>query len=168
MYVSRQQSDLTFDMETGVVTQDYTLKDYRLKYVSTKEENISSDELLHTKTFDVYKGEQYVGRISPSLHLQYSTTEVTSRAAVITGPVEDFFVVINNMYDDGTIRITGYVNPFVVYVWIGFGLLILGTTIATVGRRFPKKAADTDDKADSETLVIDAPADASIGKDDEK
>jgi cytochrome c-type biogenesis protein CcmF len=95
------------------------------------------------------------------MHSTESTQQRVARAAVITGPVEDLFIVYNGITEDNSISMAGYVNPFVIYVWVGFGILVLGTVIATLGRRGPKVAKE---KVEAEAEAKTTPADTTGDK----
>ncbi len=171
MYVTHKTSYIPFDPETGKVTEAFVINDYRMEFVSSNVEVLSADDRVYSVTFNAYKGDQYIGQVTPGMHSTQSTQQRIARASVITGPVEDLFVVFNGITEDNSMSMAGYVNPFVIYVWIGFGILVLGTTIATVGRRTSRASANGDVVA-VETLSSEpAPADeeaAGVAEDADK
>ena len=78
-------------------------------------------------------------------------------ASVITFPTEDLFVVYRGVNSDGDFSMDVRVNPLILEVWIGFGLLMAGVLIATVGRRGAKRKL-----ADGTAAPADADAEAEV------
>ena len=69
-------------------------------------------------------------------HSEYiAQQERKALAAVISTPASDLFVVYNGISMFGEMSIIVKINPLISLVWVGFGLLMVGTIIATVGRR---------------------------------
>ena len=57
----------------------------------------------------------------------------------MTFPEEDLFVVYRGVNQNGDFSLDVRVNPFIMFVWIGFGMLMVGTLFALVGKRNPKR-----------------------------
>ena len=73
--------------------------------------------------------------MSPTVQLVQSTQQQKLVASVISFPTEDLFVVYRGVNADGDFSMDVRVNPLISPVWIGFGLLMVGIAIATLGRR---------------------------------
>ncbi|MDR2587623.1 MAG: cytochrome c biogenesis protein CcsA [Coriobacteriales bacterium] len=146
MYVSTASDYLPFDEESDVVSKEFVIHDYRLVYASSSiEPQPNGTDVFYYVTFDVYEGERYRGQVTPGIQLVQTTQQRKPLAGVVSSPLEDLFVVYNGVNGDNELSLTAFVNPFISFVWVGFGLLMVGTIIATVGRRKPKakeKASD--------------------------
>jgi cytochrome c-type biogenesis protein CcmF len=61
----------------------------------------------------------------------HKSAQPTTEVAILRGVVEDVYVVLSS-YDAGSQQagLTVSVNPLVNWIWVGFGLLTLGTVIA--------------------------------------
>jgi cytochrome c-type biogenesis protein CcmF len=124
---------------TGSAPREFTIQDYRLVYNSdSREDQENGDDTIYTVTLDVYRGDNFLGQLSPGVHYVSSTQQRMAIAAVMTSPLQDLFVVYSGVNDDDEFSLAAYVNPFILFVWIGFGLLMAGTLIAALGRRRPK------------------------------
>ena len=137
-----------YDDATDTTTEDFTIQDFTLKYTSNSiEEMANGDDILYTVNYDVFKDGAYVGSVSPAVQLVQSTQQQKLVAGVISFPTEDLFVVYKGVNKDGDFSMDVRVNPLILYVWIGFGLLMVGIAVATLGRRGAKRGnlADKDD-----------------------
>jgi cytochrome c-type biogenesis protein CcmF len=76
--------------------------------------------------------------VSPAIQLVQTTQQRKPLAGVLSLPLEDLFVIYNGVNSDEELSLTAFINPCISFVWVGFGLLMVGTVIATVGRRRPK------------------------------
>jgi cytochrome c-type biogenesis protein CcmF len=139
MYVSTASGYLAFDEESNTASEDFIIRDYRLSFVdSSIEPQENGSDILYTVTFDAYKGERYLGRVSPGVHLVETTQQRKPLAGVLSLPLEDLFVVYNGVNGDGDLSVSAFINPCISLVWAGFALLMAGTVIAALGRRQPK------------------------------
>jgi cytochrome c-type biogenesis protein CcmF len=139
MYVTEVSGYLAGSTGGGAASKEFIVQDYRLVHsADSREDQANGDDTIYTLTLDVYKGDNYLGQLSPGVHLVNSTQQRMAIAAVMTSPLQDLFVVYNGINDDEAFSLTAYVNPFILFVWIGFGLLVAGTLIAAFGHRRPK------------------------------
>jgi len=55
---------------------------------------------------------------------------MTTEVAVRTTALEDLYIILAGWNDDGSATLKVIINPLVVWLWIGFGVFILGALIA--------------------------------------
>jgi cytochrome c-type biogenesis protein CcmF len=139
MYVSTTSDYIPFDEESDTASKEFVVQDYRLVYVTNEiAPQDNGTDVIYTVTFDVYHGDSYRGQVSPGIHFVESTQQRKPLAAVLGSPMEDLFVVYNGINTDGDLSLSAFINPCISFVWVGFALLMVGTTIAALGRRGPK------------------------------
>jgi len=125
--------------EHGAVSaapETFTIKNYTISFVDRTvflAEN--GDDILYTLVLEVKKNGVSLGQVSPQAQLVQSTGQMMYHAAVITQPLEDFFIVYRADTELGDVTLDVRVNPLMWFVWLGFGFLMLGTAIAAIGRR---------------------------------
>lgn len=136
MYVYEQAGYMEADEETKTA-EPYHVQEYRLEYASDSVTDNSdvNNSVLYEVTFDVYKGGSYIGQVSPSIQVNVMTQQQKINAGVIGSPEEDLFVVYRGVNVNGDFSLDVRINQFIMLVWIGFGMLILGTLFALIGRR---------------------------------
>ena len=125
--------------EAAAITsaEPFYVREYRLEYAGDSiVDNIESrNAMVYEVTFDVYKEGQFVGQASPSVQLDVNTQQQKLNAAVMSFPEEDLFIVYRGVNQEGAFSLDVRVNPFILFVWIGFGMLMAGTLAALVGKR---------------------------------
>jgi cytochrome c-type biogenesis protein CcmF len=106
-------------------------------------------DLVRQATFVVTQNGKQVAVISPtqvlpytvlvSLQGQKSWEQGRREVSIIGSPIQDVFSIFNGTLDptkaDSDIVLDVKINPLIVWVWVGFLLTILGTTLAA----WPKK-----------------------------
>ena len=125
--------------EAAAITsaEPFYVREYRLEYAGDSiVDNIESrNAMVYEVTFDVYKEGQFVGQASPSVQLDVNTQQQKLNATVMSFPEEDLFIVYRGVNQEGAFSLDVRVNPFILFVWIGFGMLMAGTLAALVGKR---------------------------------
>ena len=110
------------------------IQDYTLKYVSSTDYSASGNtKQIYQVTFDVYKGENFVGQLSPSMEVSMTTQQQKLNAAVLSTPLHDLFVVYQGNSESGQLSMDVRVNPLISFVWVGFALLIIGMCVSAFG-----------------------------------
>jgi cytochrome c-type biogenesis protein CcmF len=142
MYVSTTSDYIPFDEESDTASKEFVIQDYRLVYATNEiAPQDNGTDVIYTVTFDAYHGDEYRGQVSPGIQFVETTQQRKPLAAVLGSPIEDLFVVYNGISTDGDLSISAFINPCISFVWVGFALLMVGTTVAALGRRGPKKKA---------------------------
>lgn len=120
-----------------VSAEPFTVQEYRLEYVSDNvvDNTTAANNVVYEVTFDVFRNDQLIGQVTPSVQLDTVTQQQKLNAAVISFPEEDLFVVYRGVNNAGSFSLDVRVNPFIQLVWIGFGMLMIGTFAALVGPR---------------------------------
>ncbi|MDR0459379.1 MAG: cytochrome c biogenesis protein CcsA [Coriobacteriales bacterium] len=167
MFVSEQVGYASVDAHSNAALEDLVIGDYTLKYASydrqTNDDQSYSEFVVY---LDVYKNGRFIDKISPSIQVYvnpYTHAEtVKYNAAVLSRTGEDLFVVLNDIMTVETtyaFMLDVRINPLINLVWMGFGLLLAGTTVAAVGRRGPHRqqagANRLADAADRQQAVAD-------------
>lgn len=143
MYVTEKVEYLEYNEETETVTDDFVIQDFTLRYtgndIQVQENEIDIRYILF---FDVYKEDKLVGEIAPAVQMVTDTQQQKLLAGVVSLPTEDLFVVYRGVNTEGDFALDVRVNPLISIVWVGFGILMVGVLVATIGRR---KTGQTDD-----------------------
>lgn len=145
MYVTEETGYVDYDSETNT-GGTFAIQNYELRFAGSDiQQSSDGGSIDYGVIFDVYNTEtgDYLGQTTPSVTLATATQQTKLNASVIGFATEDLFVVYRGVNDAGQLSMDVRVNPLVRFVWAGFGLLMLGTLIAMVGRRLPKAQAAT-------------------------
>ncbi len=106
---------------------------YTLAYESYTYRQIEEDgnKVLNQAVLDIYRGERKVATVQPERNLHSNVQGAVTEVALRSNLKEDLYVVLASLEPDGLAAFQVLINPMVVWLWIGGGVLIVGTLIAT-------------------------------------
>ena len=82
-------------------------------------------------TFDVSKNGKPVGRMVSQKELHKNQESPTTEVAIRSNLIEDLYVILASVsHDDGMANIKVLINPLVMWIWIGGGVMLAGGLIA--------------------------------------
>ncbi|MBR3181695.1 MAG: cytochrome c biogenesis protein CcsA [Eggerthellaceae bacterium] len=136
MYVYEETGYMEYDEATDTA-KSFQVQEYRLEYTgSSFTDNSNADNsVLYEVEFDAFKDDKFIGHVSPSIQVDVITQQQKVNAGVISQAEEDLFVVYHGVNMQGDFSLDVRINQFILLVWVGFGMLMVGTFIALVGRR---------------------------------
>jgi cytochrome c-type biogenesis protein CcmF len=69
--------------------------------------------------------------------------QVMTEVAIRTTVREDLYVILSGLGDDGRANVRVIINPLMMWMWIGAGVLTLGTALAAWPHTVPAAQART-------------------------
>ena len=106
----------------------------------------------------VFKGEHRITTLHPGVIIYNVDETRASQVAIDSGPSRDLYLFLSQLQDDGLARISVFVNPLVLWIWVAGGIMLIGGLIAgwpgpPASRREPAAArapaADADAPAET-------------------
>jgi len=86
---------------------------------------------VNAATVSVYENGKFLGQVTPEKNLYFSSNQPMTEVAVRTTPKEDLYVILAGWQVGGeTVTLKVFLNPLIVWLWIGGAVLILGAIIA--------------------------------------
>ncbi len=136
MYVTEITGYMKYDKETDTCAEPFVIQDFELTYTGNSITEIDEgSQVDYRLTFDVTKGGDAVGEVSPAVELVTTTQQQKLEASVLSFPTEDLFVVYRGVDDAGNFSMDVRVNPLISFVWIGFALLMGGSVLSLFAHR---------------------------------
>ena len=136
-YKSEQLIALNPDESTTIEGYELRYSDYSVQTLNPEPETYQSKVRFST-TLDVYVDDSRVATLTPQKNYHYAlenpwVTEVAIRSTLL----EDLYVILASLEEDGLAAFQIVINPLITWIWIGGGVLLLGTAIAAwpSGRR---------------------------------
>ena len=119
------------------------VSDYTLAYQDYVYQQVEEDgnKVLNQAVIDVYRGDRKVATVVPERNLHSNVEGAVTEVALRCNLKEDLYVVLASLEADGLAAFQVLVNPMVVWLWIGGGVLILGTLIAAWPPRTRRRQA---------------------------
>ena len=93
------------------------------------------NKLWQRAAIDVYKSGQPAGDMEPQREVYKSSRQSVGRVDIRHGWNEDLYVNFSGIAEQGTADIEAYLFPLVSWLWIGAGVLAVGTLITLVPAR---------------------------------
>ncbi len=106
-----------------------TVENYEIRYLGTTQE-IFGNRTEFISAVEVYRDGEYLETISPNRAFYPSFNMASTRAAIRSTPVEDFYVVPSENLTNGDAGLRILVNPLIWWMWVAGPVMILGTVIA--------------------------------------
>jgi cytochrome c-type biogenesis protein CcmF len=110
------------------VGDSFTIKDYQLRLDHLHVRQDDSAEVLATELAVLRDGVE-LGALIPEKRFYQRQDQLTTEVAIYSTPTEDLYVVPASVNEDNSAVFKAYVNPLVMWLWIGGIVLCLGTTV---------------------------------------
>ncbi|MFH1651846.1 MAG: cytochrome c-type biogenesis CcmF C-terminal domain-containing protein [Chloroflexota bacterium] len=126
-----------FDRETEVTLKPHDSLDfgnYTLTYEDINYQETAS-KLVVTTRLSVYRGDRFLTTLTPEKSFHRNFEQPVTEVAIRTTPVEDLYVILSGWDADGTTAFKILLNPLVLWIWVGGGILVVGGALALLPRR---------------------------------
>ena len=118
--------------------ESVTVQDYTLEYVDTTALAFADRTEFRT-TVEVYRDGELLETMHPQRTFHPAFNMASTRAAIRSTPVEDFYVVPSENREDGAVGFRILVNPLVWWMWVAGPVMVFGTLIALWPSRAPAR-----------------------------
>ncbi len=130
----------TREKVTLVEGQSATVGDYALRYTGPESQDQPHRRSLIAR-FEVSENGQSLGVLEPRLNHYKKMGQPIGTPEVRSGPTEDLYLSLVNIDTDAkTASLEVLIQPLVGWIWVGGGLMALGTFLSLLPARRPKVA----------------------------
>ena len=108
--------------------ESMTINHYTLSY----DEMTFSDtekKMTISASLSVYHGGELVAQLTPEKYIHHNYEQPVTEVAIHSTPVEDIYVILADWDISHTAAFRVLVNPLIMWIWIGGGILFLGGLI---------------------------------------
>lgn len=112
---------------------------YTFQYIGV-EHRTHPDSTRSTASFDVYKDEQFVGRMEAYRSFYPDFRIASTQGAIRSTPLEDFYIVPSEFGSDGQAVFRVLINPMVWWMWASGPIFVLGILLGLWHHRQPAPA----------------------------
>jgi len=78
----------------------------------------------------VYQGNRRIATLVPEKNFHWNVEQWVTEVAIRASLKEDIYVILAGFAEDGSATFQILINPLVVWLWIGGGLLLVGAAVA--------------------------------------
>lgn len=128
-----------FNMEKQVALkkgESFKVKNYTLRFDGLSNYPTASKQKV-VATLAVLNDEHHVGIVSPEKNLYRGQNQWTTEVAIHSNLKEDLYVILAG-YDKDLATFKVLVNPLVVWLWVGGGIMVFGTIVIVLPDRRKK------------------------------
>jgi cytochrome c-type biogenesis protein CcmF len=121
---------------TVQIGESFSIGSYDLTFVDLK--NYDNDHISGlAATLDVYEDGEQIATLAPEKRFYKKPEQPATEVAFRSTMRDDLYVILGSVDDKNNVTFQAYVNPLVLWMWIGGAVLMLGTAIcvAPSGRR---------------------------------
>jgi cytochrome c-type biogenesis protein CcmF len=137
VFFYKYEQDVVMKPGDSVTVQNYTLKYNGL--ASTQQPNYQSVQA----EIEVSRNGQRLTYLTPSKDFYQNADNPASEVAVYTTPTEDLYLVLSGWDQNQQAAIKVVINPLVVWLWVGGGLMLVGMLISM----WPQRVTETEEVA---------------------
>jgi len=109
--------------------ESMTINDYTLEFETVDTYELS-DRGVITAVMGVYRGGEFVGRLTPEKYFHRSYEQAVTEVAIRSTLVEDLYVILVDWQADDLTSFKVLVNPMVSWIWIGGWVFVAGGLLA--------------------------------------
>lgn len=102
---------------------------YVVRYADYIDEELA-DKQRFAAVLEVTSGGSRLKTLTPEKNFHWNIQQWVSEVAVWSRPSEDLYVILAGMSDDGSATLQIFREPLMLWMWIGGGVMVLGTLIA--------------------------------------
>lgn len=104
------------------------LKDYRLIFRGLTSDETDGYTSVYTN-LDIYRNGELVSQLKPEKRFYPKQEQPNTEVVIYSTFKEDFYVILAGWDDEGaTIKV--YINPLIIWIWLGGIVIVFGTLIA--------------------------------------
>ncbi|MFC3093055.1 heme lyase CcmF/NrfE family subunit [Alteromonas sediminis] len=86
--------------------------------------------------FDVYRNGEFVVHLEPEKRFYTVQRMTMTEAGIHSTLAKDLFIALGEPLDDGAWAVRVYIKPFVVWIWLGAGIMALGGVLSISDKRY--------------------------------
>lgn len=117
------KTDAQISMRPGEAVQ---VQGYTLKYAEYTVQPTEAKQRFAV-ALEVSKGNRSLGRLTAEKNFHWNVEQWVTEVAIRPGLVEDLYVILSGLDTNGLATLSVQTHPMVTWLWIGGGLLFLGT-----------------------------------------
>ncbi|MDW8058519.1 MAG: cytochrome c-type biogenesis CcmF C-terminal domain-containing protein [Thermomicrobium sp.] len=104
-----------------------TIGAYTVVYRGLDDRRTADAEVV-SAIVNVYRGDRFAGTVESHRYFYRNyEDQPTARMGIMLVGMDDVYVVLDRWQDDGTASLRVYINPLVIWIWIGAAVFLLGT-----------------------------------------
>ena len=97
----------------------------------------------------LFDGGDRIATLNPGVDVFLAQMQRSSEVAIDSSPFRDVYVVLVGLTPDGTARVSVFINPMMMWIWVGGIIVALGALVAVWPARRARAPAAVPEGADA-------------------
>ena len=114
--------------ETLYMGDTLEIGNYTLQFNGLSEYEDGFKDIVQAN-INVYHDEEFLKEMTPEKIFHANYSQAVTEVAIHSSLAEDLYIALGGWYEDGASVFEVSVNPLVIWIWIGGGILTLGGII---------------------------------------
>ena len=114
------------------IGETMTVGEYQLTHEGVDRAR-TAEKQMNTVGVSVDRGGERIATMTPQRNFHFAQQQTQSEVAIRSTPVEDLYVVVTAIDEDGTIVLRAFVNPLTWWIWAGAGVMAAGMSVILSG-----------------------------------
>ncbi len=125
--------------------EEFSLRDYTLRFEGLRERRDPEKDVVMAPV-TIIQGGETVGSLVPEKHFHHKSEQPQTEVRIRSTLKEDLYVVLSEWNQDGGVTFHVFVNPLVIWIWIGVAVMVLGGFFVLIPNRKPRSKAAAAEK----------------------
>jgi cytochrome c-type biogenesis protein CcmF len=130
-------------MDTLYMGDTLEIGSYTLQFNGLTEHEEGYKDIVRAN-LNVYRNEKFLTEMNPERIFHANYNQAVSEVAIRSSLAEDLYIALGGWYEDGASLFLVNVNPLVIWIWIGGGVLMLGGIICFWPENKSEKSKDAE------------------------
>lgn len=106
---------------------------YEIAYVSTRTSS-NAEKQTTVAVMDIYKDGKRIDRLTPQRNFHFAQRQPQSEVGLRSQLNHDLYIVLSQIDDKGEATLRAWINPLVMWIWIGGAIMTFGTFFILTGK----------------------------------
>ena len=120
--------------------ESFSVGPYRVMYSSTRTFSTAEKE-VRLAVMDVYRDGKQVDRLTPQRNFHFAQRQPQSEIGLRSRLDHDLYIVLSQIDDTGRATLRAWINPLVMWIWIGGTVMTVGVGLILSGK--PPRTGNT-------------------------
>jgi cytochrome c-type biogenesis protein CcmF len=113
------------ELFTVAAGEEFTLGDYTLRFLDITSRNDLEKDVVSARLEILHSGVSQ-GQLTPEKHFHHKSEQPMTEVKIHSTLMEDLYVVLSGWDDQQRATFHVFINPLVMWIWIGIGIMCLG------------------------------------------
>ncbi len=127
------------ELFTVAAGEEFTMGDYTLRFLDITSRNDPEKDVVSAR-LEILDSGVSQGQLTPEKHFHHKSEQPMTEVKIHSTLMEDLYVVLSGLDDQQRATFHVFINPLVMWLWIGIGIMCLGGVFVLFPNKKPGPA----------------------------